>query len=191
MFLCCFEAFWWKFNENLSFYSKNWLSQKDAQKYLQSLFLSTSLKRSKSRGKLGFVVKKIFVQSIKSWTNINKNCFPPQNEPHTAKLFFSVVLKHFRANSLKTSLFSQKVTILGRSTEVLRKLFFLTSLKRGNPEENLDFFKQLFFIKPVKEENINKNSFSPIMNHIQLNHAFLLFWSILGEIYWKLLFLIK
>ncbi len=29
------------------------------------------------------------------------------------------------------------------------------------------------------------------MSHIQLNYAFLLFWSILGEIYWKLLFLVK
>ena len=36
-----------------------------------------------------------------------KNCFSPQNEPHTAKLFFSFVLKYFGGISLKTSLFSQ------------------------------------------------------------------------------------
>ena len=29
------------------------------------------------------------------------------------------------------------------------------------------------------------------MSHIQLNYAFVLFWSILGEIQWKLLFLLK
>ena len=29
------------------------------------------------------------------------------------------------------------------------------------------------------------------MGHIQLNYAFLLFWRILGEILWKLLFLVK
>ena len=29
------------------------------------------------------------------------------------------------------------------------------------------------------------------MSHTQLNYAFLLFWSILGEIHWKFLFLIK
>ena len=45
-------------------------------------------------------------------TNINKNCFSPQNEPHTAKLGFSVALKHFWGNLLKTSLFSQKCDYL-------------------------------------------------------------------------------
>ena len=29
------------------------------------------------------------------------------------------------------------------------------------------------------------------MSHIELNYAFVLFWSILGEIQWKLLFLFK
>ena len=29
-------------------------------------------------------------------------------------------------------------------------MFFLPSLKGANPEENLDTFKLLFFIKPVK-----------------------------------------
>ena len=37
-----------------------------------------------------------------------KNCFCPKNEPHTDKLRFSVVLKHFRGNSQRTSLLSQK-----------------------------------------------------------------------------------
>ena len=29
-------------------------------------------------------------------------------------------------------------------------LYFITSLKVENPEDNLDLFKQLFLIKPVK-----------------------------------------
>ena len=29
------------------------------------------------------------------------------------------------------------------------------------------------------------------MSHIQLNYALLLFWSVFGEIHWKLLFLVK
>ena len=36
------------------------------------------------------------------------------------------------------------------STEILTNLFFLPCLKWANPEENLDLFKQLFLIKPVK-----------------------------------------
>ena len=49
----------------------------------------------------------------------------PQTEPHTAKLCFPVVLKHFRANSLKNCLLIQKVTISERSTEIFRKFVFL------------------------------------------------------------------
>ena len=40
-------------------------------------------------------------------------------------------------------------------------LFFWTFLKRGKSWVNLDLFKQLFLIKPVKGNNINKNCFSP------------------------------
>ena len=39
--------------------------------------------------------------------------------------------------------------------------FFLTCLKRGKSWGNLDLFKQLFLIKPVKGDNINKKLFSP------------------------------
>ena len=41
-------------------------------------------------------------------TKINKNCFSPKNESQTAKLCFSVVLKHFRGNLQRNSLFIQK-----------------------------------------------------------------------------------
>ena len=40
--------------------------------------------------------------------NVNKNCFSPQSEPYTAKLWLSVVLKHFGGNSYRTFQFSQK-----------------------------------------------------------------------------------
>ncbi len=73
--------------------------------------------------------------------NINKNLFFISSEPHTAKLCFSVNLKHFSGNSQRTSLFSQKGTL-----KYSESLFFLTSLKM----ENLDLFKQIFLIKPVK-----------------------------------------
>ena len=47
------------------------------------------------------------------------------------------------------------------STEILRNLFFMPFLKGANTEENLNLFKQLFLIKPVKGININKNCCSP------------------------------
>ena len=40
--------------------------------------------------------------------NINKNCFTPLSEQHTAKLCYSVVLKHFWENSYRTFLFRHK-----------------------------------------------------------------------------------
>ena len=43
-----------------------------------------------------------------------------------------------------------KVTISERSTEILRNVFFLPCLKGAHREENLDLFKQVFLIKPVK-----------------------------------------
>ena len=44
-----------------------------------------------------------------------------------------------------------KVTIYETSTEIIRKLVFLTMFERGKPEKNLDLFKQLFLNKPVIE----------------------------------------
>ena len=78
--------------------------------------------------------------------NISKNCFSPQSEPHTAKLCLSVVLKHFLGNSHRTSLISPK-------SDYLRNEHWNT--------QNLDLFKQLFLIKPLKGININKKYFSP------------------------------
>ena len=50
-----FEAFLGKFTGIFSFWSKKWLSEIEAQKYSESLFFSTSLKRSKSRRKFVFL----------------------------------------------------------------------------------------------------------------------------------------
>ena len=48
----------------------------------------------------------------------------PQNEPHTAKLCFSFVLKHFGGHSLKTSLFSQKSDYLRKDHRNTQKVCF-------------------------------------------------------------------
>ena len=77
----------------------------------------------------------------------------------------------------------KKETFSESSTEILRKLVFLTYLKGVNPEENVDLFKQQFLIKPEKlGKYLQKRVFFLKVSHIQLNYAFLLFWSIFGEI---------
>ena len=62
---------------------------------------------------------------------LTKTCFSTQSEPHTAKLCFSVVLKFFWENSQRTSLFSPKMTISQKSTEILRKFDFLNMSEKG------------------------------------------------------------
>ena len=95
-------------------------------------------------------------------TIINKNCFSPQNEPHTAKLCFPIVLKRFRGNSLKTSLFSQKIKSLRNKLRKIWSLFFLTSWKRRKSRERFGLvLKNPFCTKQLNGTNINKNYFCP------------------------------
>ena len=58
-------------------------------------------------------------------TTINKNCFSFQSEPHTAKLCFSVVLKHFAEIHRQILFLVQKVTFSEKRTEKLTKFVFL------------------------------------------------------------------
>ena len=55
---------------------------------------------------------------------LTKTCFSPQSEPHTAKVCFSVDLKHFWGNSLKTSLFIQKIDHLRKKLRNTNKDYF-------------------------------------------------------------------
>ena len=81
---------------------------------------------------------------------INKTCFSP-SYPHTVKLCLSVVFKHFWGNSQRTSLFSQKSDYFRNAHWNNLKVCFSYHVWKGpNPEENLDLFKPLFLIKPVK-----------------------------------------
>ena len=71
-------------------------------------------------------------------------------------LFWSILGEIHRKNLFLV----KKVTFSERSIEKLRNLFNLILLERVNPEENLDLFKQLFLIKPVKGDTIKKKFFS-------------------------------
>ena len=107
--------------------------------------------------------------------------------------FFSLVLKHFGRNSMKTSLFIQKSDISERSSEILRKLTFLYKFEREKTQRKIWIWcKQLFLFKAVKWDNYEqKQFFSTKLSHIQLYYVFLLFWSIFGLIHCKLLFLVQ
>ena len=81
---------------------------------------------------------------------------------HTAKLCFSVVLKHFWGNSQKTFLFRHKSDYRRTSTEILRNLFFLPCLTRGQILRKIWIcLNNYFWSNQLKGININNNSFSP------------------------------
>ena len=102
------------------------------------------------------------IKPVEADIYIYKNSFSSQWVPQTAKLCLSVVLKHFEEYSQRTSLFSQKSDYLWKENWNTQAVCFSYDVWKGeNPEENLDLFKQLLFIKPLKGENINKNCFSP------------------------------
>ncbi len=105
--------------------------------------------------KIWICLKTVFDQTSKRGQILTKICFSPQNEPHTAKLCFAVVLKRFGVNSLKTSLFSQKMTLSERSSEILGKFLFLNKLEKGQIQRKIWIScKQPFLYKAVKLEQI-------------------------------------
>ena len=94
--------------------------------------------------------KQSFLIKPVQWGKYLKKKFPPQSEPRTAKQWFSGFFQHIWGNLQRISLFSQNLLSQKGALKYSESLFFLTCLKRVNPEENLDLFKQTFLIKPVK-----------------------------------------
>ena len=102
-------------------------------------------------------------------------------------LFWSILVEILREHFF----LDIKVTISETSTEIHRNFFFLPCLKGSNPEDNLDLFKQLFSIKPLKRINIKKTVFLHKVCHILLNYVNLLFWCNFGGIQNELFFSVK
>ena len=98
---------------------------------------------------MGLFKQLFLIKSVKG-ININKNSISLQSEPYTAKLCLSVVLKHFGEIHRELFFLDIKVFISETSTDIHRNCFSYQFLNVENTEENLNLFKQLFLIKPVK-----------------------------------------
>ena len=70
-------------------------------------------KFEKGQRKFLFDGSNFFVQTSET-RQIYPKTFPPQNEPHTAKLRFSFLFKHFRRNWLKILFWLKILTISER-----------------------------------------------------------------------------
>ncbi len=93
----------------------------------QKVFFPQVWKRGKSRGKVLICLKPFFMVKSLKWDKYYRKGFPLQ-EPYTAFLLFWSI---FAEIDRKLFFWVKKVTISERSQELLRKLFFSTSLKRG------------------------------------------------------------
>ncbi len=108
MHFCCFKAFSGKFTVNFSFFVQKVNFSEMSTEILREFVFLNKFEKGKIVRKIGFVYRNVFDQTSKMGEILTKTKFSPQSEPHTAKLCFSVILKHFQGNSQRTSLFSQK-----------------------------------------------------------------------------------
>ena len=86
------------------------ISQKSTE--ILRIFFFNKFEKGQTKRKVWICLNNSFWTNQYKGININKNYFSPQNEPHTAKLWFSFDLKHFRWNLLKIFLFSLKSVYL-------------------------------------------------------------------------------
>ena len=86
----------------------------------------------------------------------------------------------------------QKLTISEKSPEILRKFVFLNKFEKVKIKRKIWICLNNFFWSNQKRGQIlTKTVFLLKTSHIQLNYAFLLFWSIFWEIHRELLFLVQ
>ena len=137
---CGFLLFWSNLVEihrEFSFYTKSNYLRNEHWK-TQKVCFSYQVWKGLILRKIWIRLNYFFLSNQSNGININKNCFSPQSELHTAKLSLSVVLNHFGGLSQK------------RALKISEIFFSYHVWKAANPEENLDLFKQLFLINQVK-----------------------------------------
>ena len=93
---CFFEKFLGKSIEN--FLDIKVAIPETSTEILRKFVFLTMFERGKYWGKVGLFKQIFLIKQVKG-ININKNCFSPQSEPHTAKLCLSFVLNFFGGNS--------------------------------------------------------------------------------------------
>ena len=123
---------------------------------------------------------------------LTKTCFSPQVSHIQLKYAFLLFWSIF-GEIHREHLFLFQIWLSQKGAQKNSESFFSLRVWKGaHPEKNLDLFKQLFLIKPLKWDKYKKKLvFLLKVNNIQLKYAFQLFWSILGEIHRELLFLVQ
>ena len=138
----------------LLFFVKEVTLLERSSEILRKFVFLNNFEKGKTKRKIWICLNKCFWSEQENGTNINKNWFSPQNNPHTAKLCFLVGLKHFCANLLKTSLFSQNWRTQKEAQKKIESFFFTTGLKSGKTRGKLGFILNNPFVQSSKTGQI-------------------------------------
>ena len=96
-----------------------------------------------------------------------------------------------KTNILRKLLFYSKIRYLRNMLRNTQKICFSKKFEMVKSRAKFDWCYKCF-VKTWKIRKISTKTVGLLnISHIQLNYAFLLFWSIFGEIHWKLLFLVQ
>ena len=124
---------------------------------LRKFVFLTMFEKGKILWKIWICLNNFFDQSSKMGQTLSKTLFLHKVSHILLFCCFEVFSGRFIENF---SFKSKKWPSQKRALKYTEICFSNHVWKVANPEENLDLFKQLFLIKPVKGDNINKNCFS-------------------------------
>ena len=146
---CCFEAFLGKFTENFFFVKNVTISETSTEK-LRSLFLFPCLNRSNSEKYLDLFKQLFLIKPVKGDKYYQKKFFSTNWATYCLTMPFCC-FERFWEKFMDNFLFKHKIDYLRNEHRNTQKVCFSYHvLKWEIPEENLDMFKQLFLIKPLK-----------------------------------------
>ena len=138
---CCFGAFWGKFIENISFYSKSDYPRNEHWN-TQKVCFSYHVWKGQILRNIWICLNNCFLIKPVKGDKYYHKVFFPQNEPHTTKLCLSVVCSIMGEIHRELFFYTKKWLSKKRALKYTESLLFLPCLKGANSEENLDLFKQ-------------------------------------------------
>ena len=146
---CCFEAFCGKSHELLFLIKKMSISETSTEGLRKFVFITIFEKWQIPR-KIWICLKKFFDQTSKRWQILTKTVFLRKLSRiqlnYVFLLFWSILGEIHR----ELLFFIKKWLSQKRSLKYSEGLVFLPYLKSGKSWGNMNLFKQLVFIKPVK-----------------------------------------
>ena len=153
MLFFCFEAFWENSQRTSFLYQKVNISENSTEMLTKFVFLN-KFEEWQILREIWICLNKHFWSNQLNVGNIYKNLFFSSKSTYSWTMLFCCFDAFFGEIHRELLFLVKKVTFSGSSTEILRKLVFLTYLIGVNPEENLDCLNNSFWSNQKNWENI-------------------------------------